>query len=530
MTMQLAALTDTCRKMQDRIAHMLELVPGTPDATEDSDALEDDVSSWRAEVNVVVQVLRHSEATVRELSETIEVGRLHGGADEGTWRSLLASAKVSLREINECFRRLVELLGIASEEPGASMSDSTELFMGALLDLGNLQERMVDQIEDAMRSADWGDFEGSVASAREDSAAPFLEDLPFEFAFMNYLQTEESAPPSPSLDDAAPRQASPQLESAPGRRPRQESASLAPSEADKFKSLKSCKKTPRGIADLSGIGIPQHVESTPRRELPLVSDVRFSAIAPKGLVPATYATVDVVMYEAGWEGIVAEAAAEQDGPVGTTSTGWLEVARQTMVKVQLTSPELGFIGDQMGMWTGRSLRFTFPLAVPASLHASQVLLVASVSFNGVAATRLSMIARVGSQVAQAMEPVRRDVRSAFISYSSSDRARVAAIVQGMQTIRPDLDVFFDVESLRTGQHWKQALMDEISARDVLYLCWSQSAKLSPWVDFEWRYALDQKGLDYIEPVSIDPPELCEPPAELSDLHFNNRLLYIINAS
>jgi hypothetical protein len=129
-----------------------------------------------------------------------------------------------------------------------------------------------------------------------------------------------------------------------------------------------------------------------------------------------------------------------------------------------------------------------------------------------------------------MEPVRRDVRSAFISYSSSDRARVAAIVQGMQTIRPDLDVFFDVESLRTGQHWKQALMDEISARDVLYLCWSQNAKMSPWVDFEWRYALDQKGLDFIEPVSIDPPELCEPPAELSDLHFNNRLLYIINAS
>jgi hypothetical protein len=31
-------------------------------------------------------------------------------------------------------------------------------------------------------------------------------------------------------------------------------------------------------------------------------------------------------------------------------------------------------------------------------------------------------------------------------------------------------------------------------------------------------------------VSIDPPDLCEPPTELSDLHFNNRLLYIINAS
>ena len=514
MSMQLAALTDTCREMQDLITQMLGLAAAVSDTVEGPDAPEAEVSSWQASVNVVLRVLMRNKITVRELLESIEASRLHGGVDERTWQSLLARAKVSLREINECFNRLVGLLGIASEGPGASMSDSAELFMGTLLDLGNVQERMVDQIEDAIRNADWGDFEDSVGSEDYD-----LSEM-----------ASPAAPSRPTSATTAPMSNYMEPEPTPRRRPRQESASPAPSSADKIKSFKSRERTSWATVDPFDIAVPQYVAPTPRRELPPVSDVRFSAIAPKGLVPATYATVDVVMYEAGWDGIVAEVAGEQDGPVGTTSSGWLEVARQTMVQVQLTSPELGFIGDQMGMWTGRSLRFTFPFAVPASLRAPQVLLVASVLFDGVAATRLSMIARVGSQDAQAMEPVRRDVRSAFISYSSSDRARVAAIVQGMQTIRPDLDVFFDVESLRTGQHWKQALMDEISARDVLYLCWSQNAKMSPWVDFEWRYALDQKGLDFIEPVSIDPPELCEPPAELSDLHFNNRLLYIINAS
>ena len=84
---------------------------------------------------------------------------------------------------------------------------------------------------------------------------------------------------------------------------------------------------------------------------------------------------------------------------------------------------------------------------------------------------------------------REDVLSAFISYASQDRNRVAMIIQGMKKARPDMDIFFDVDSLRSGDDWKKALWREIDKRDVLFLCWSKYARDSKWVDAEWRYAL-----------------------------------------
>ena len=154
----------------------------------------------------------------------------------------------------------------------------------------------------------------------------------------------------------------------------------------------------------------------------------------------------------------------------------------------------------------------------------------AVYIDGVIATRLKFIVRCFSLLEQKISVSREDVLSAFVSYASEDRDRVATIIQGMQKARPDMDVFFDVDSLRSGEGWEQALQREISQRDVLYLCWSQNARRSQWVDTEWRYAYSQKGEDGIEPIPIDPPDVCPPPKELSGKHFNDRLLYIINAS
>ena len=93
-----------------------------------------------------------------------------------------------------------------------------------------------------------------------------------------------------------------------------------------------------------------------------------------------------------------------------------------------------------------------------------------------------------------------------------------------------MDIFFDIESLRSGQKWEQTLRTEIGKRDVLFLCWSQNAQKSPWVDMEWRYALQTKGEEGIEPIPIDSPEICPPPKELQDKHFNDKLLYVIQAT
>lgn len=264
-----------------------------------------------------------------------------------------------------------------------------------------------------------------------------------------------------------------------------------------------------------------------------MSDVRFVAVSPASLIRKTYAAVDVVMHEPGYEQTVEQVAAEHDEPTRTTDGGWLAAARGTQVRVELSSPELGNLGSEQGIWQGRYLRFGFVFPVPADAP-DQVALCATVLFNEVPATRLRVILTCESGVhrqppLQRVEPERHDVTSAFMSYASQDRQRVATIIQGMRVARPDLSIFFDVENLRSGQHWQQELQSEIERCDVLYLCWSRHAMESQWVDFEWRYAYQTKGVDVIEPVAIDPPDVCPPPIELNDKHFNDFLLYVINA-
>ena len=92
-----------------------------------------------------------------------------------------------------------------------------------------------------------------------------------------------------------------------------------------------------------------------------------------------------------------------------------------------------------------------------------------------------------------------------------------------------MDVFFDVETLRSGQRWEEELRNEIDKRSVFFLCWSKAASESKWVDFEWRYALEIKGDECIEPIPIEPPEACPPPPELKQKHFNDKLVYMIKA-
>ncbi len=89
----------------------------------------------------------------------------------------------------------------------------------------------------------------------------------------------------------------------------------------------------------------------------------------------------------------------------------------------------------------------------------------------------------------------------------------------MKKIAPDLDVFLDALSLRSGDLWESRLAEEVISKDVFYLFWSQSAAKSPWVRREWQHALANRGLQYIDPVPLETPEVAPAPAELAALHF-----------
>ena len=260
-----------------------------------------------------------------------------------------------------------------------------------------------------------------------------------------------------------------------------------------------------------------------------MTDVNFSVLTPAVFEKENYTMVDVYAYEEEFRHVVEKVKAErakQEGEMKESDGGHLQIKKGAQITVRLSSPDLEIAdNEESRVWSGKYVKFDFPVFVPKEYEKTQILFCADVYFDSVIATRIRFVASCVGIARQRPKLEQKDVHSAFISYASGDRERVALILQGMRRSRPDLDVFFDVETLKTGESWEQILRREIDKRDILYLCWSPLARESEWVDMEWRYALKQKGPDGIEPIPLALPKDCPPPEELKGKHFGARELY-----
>ena len=256
-----------------------------------------------------------------------------------------------------------------------------------------------------------------------------------------------------------------------------------------------------------------------------VNQVQFSAVVPKQLVKGEYTMIDISVYEDTYRHIVDKIIANADNEVKEVIASPQDVVENTMIRIVLSSPDLDISDcDETQKWRGKYLTYSFPVEIPSDYAKKQILFIAAVYFNEIIATKLKFVVSCTSTREQKLQLMREDVLTAFISYASQDRGRVATIIQGMKKARPDMDIFFDVESLRSGEDWERVLRSEIEKRDVLFLCWSHFAKESKWVETEWRYALTNKGLESIEPIPLVSPSECPPPDELKSKHFNDKAL------
>lgn len=256
--------------------------------------------------------------------------------------------------------------------------------------------------------------------------------------------------------------------------------------------------------------------------------VRFSVVAPQRMEHDDFSTIDIYLYEQAFRDIVDQVKNEAFTLVQEKPGGFLSVGENSSVKVVLSSAYAEIEdGEQELTWLGGFLVFSFGVYVPKTNARKTIPFKALVYVDGIQVSHLSFFVLCDSPERQQPEIIRNDVHSAFISYSSEDRDRVISLIQGMKAARQDLDIFFDVQSLRVGEDWKPALMREVENRDVLYLCWSRAARASEYVDLEWRHALETKGIDYIEPIPLEPPSVCPPPEELKGKHFNDILLFLL---
>lgn len=259
-----------------------------------------------------------------------------------------------------------------------------------------------------------------------------------------------------------------------------------------------------------------------------VDEVFFTAMAPKEFQRDEYTDVAVAMYEDAYRDIVDRIRETYDGQVARCGTGAMPVAKQTPIRVTIESPEADICFDNTeatGIWIGKSLEFHFWVLVPEDFQKKQFKLIVQVFTDDVPFTTLTLFVKCNASSTQEIAPERRDIRSAFVSYARADTDEVTTLIRGMEKIRPDLNVFMDQESLRSGQNWQEVLKAEIEQRDVLFLCWSPEAKASEWVDFEWRHMYNKRGIEHINPVPLVSPQSCPPPTELSMLHFDDRWLH-----
>ncbi len=107
----------------------------------------------------------------------------------------------------------------------------------------------------------------------------------------------------------------------------------------------------------------------------------------------------------------------------------------------------------------------------------------------------------------------------FASYSHSDTSLVEAVEAACRAL--GIDYLRDVMTLKSGQDWSEELLGLIEEADVFQLFWSWAASRSPYVEQEWRHALQQrseKGQSFIRPVYWEE-DLPPVPERLAAIHF-----------
>lgn len=257
---------------------------------------------------------------------------------------------------------------------------------------------------------------------------------------------------------------------------------------------------------------------------PISDQVHFTVTAPKTVQAGREFVLDVWAHlGSDREAVLAQAREERPGnPLRSKTKGGIAVERGKILAVHVSVPDFGFEDEDSIQWSGTTGNCTFAVSVPESVASGTHVGTARFAIDGVQISRLHFELEVGAVAGVPGERTLRERRpaTAFASYASDDRDEVLARIQGMQKLLPDLDIFLDVVSIRSGENWAKRLEDEIAQRDVFYLFWSSAASRSEWVEAEWRAALRLKGMDGIDPVPLEPPEKAPPPKELQGLHFN----------
>jgi hypothetical protein len=254
--------------------------------------------------------------------------------------------------------------------------------------------------------------------------------------------------------------------------------------------------------------------------------VQFSVTSPSAVLPGSSFAIDVWAHLEGQREEVLRRAREQ---AGDTELVLLPRSDQSVHQGVKLFVRLSLFGltlrnqEESIRWNGNISKTSFVVEAPENATLGLKTGLANVYVEGlkIATLHFSLSVDANQAASPRVTSQSNRPRRAFACYARADRTEVLARVQGMQKAIPDLEVFMDVHSLRSGQNWEEEVRKAIRSSDIFYLFWSENARESKEVEKEWRFALDQKGRDFIDPVPLASPEAVKPPDELAGKHFND---------
>jgi len=230
--------------------------------------------------------------------------------------------------------------------------------------------------------------------------------------------------------------------------------------------------------------------------------VNFSVTAPFTMALGKSYVLDAWAYLAEqYEELVYRAREGQSNEdIIVKSKSEVEVARGTLIAVHFNIQDL-IVEDSEDtiLWTGEISNATFPIYVPANTKIGSHIGKVTFYIEGI------QIAKIYFTIEVDHYELPKDhlkintgqwIKSAFISYATDDRNDVLNCIFGIRKVLPEIDLFLDVVSLRSGEKWKNRLICEIERRDIFYLFWSLAASRSKFVEMEWRTALERRGIEY----------------------------------
>lgn len=264
-------------------------------------------------------------------------------------------------------------------------------------------------------------------------------------------------------------------------------------------------------------------------QTPLTDAVQFTVASPTAMIAAESYLLDVWAHLPEDRQDILEMAKQTVGEdISVKNKAGVRVSRGTTLLIELSLPEFEIEESREELyWDGDATNALFVISVPSNAATKKHVGKVKVFHGPNQIATIPIVVTVAEQEIRTPTPARsaRCFNSAFASYASEDRDAVLGRIQGLQTALPHLDIFLDVASLRSGESWQERLTHEVGSRDVFYLFWSKAANDSEWVQREWRLALQNRGIEYINPIPLASPKDVPPPPELGgQLHFNDWML------